>query len=215
MTPLLLVLSSPSGGGKSTMARRVLAERDDIAYSVSATTRPPRPGEVDGREYHFLSAAAFEAAVAAGEFLEHVEYNGARYGTLEREVRQVMQAGKHVLLDIEVVGARRVRERFTDPVMVFVVPPSGQVLRDRLRGRGTEAEAVVRERLARARDEIAAAVEYDYVVMNDDLDTAVHAVHAILDAESRRTSRHRDVQVVIDRLRTEISAELDRRPVAR
>ncbi len=105
MTPLVVVLSSPSGGGKSTIARRLLAERSDIGYSVSATTRSPRPGEQDGREYHFLTADEFEARVGRGEFLEHAVYNGHRYGTLEQEVRRVTQGGKHVLLDIEIVGA--------------------------------------------------------------------------------------------------------------
>lgn len=214
MTPLVVVLSSPSGGGKSTIARRLLAERADLGYSVSATTRAPRAGEVDGREYHFLTADDFASRVSRSEFLEHAVYNGNSYGTLESEVRRVTQGGKHVLLDIEIVGARLVRERFPDPVLIFVVPPSGRVLAERLRGRATESEAIVAARLVRARDELAAAVEYDYVVVNDDLEGAVRAVHAILDAESRRTRRHRDVQVLLDRLRTEVSAELGRVGVA-
>lgn len=210
MTPLVVVLSSPSGAGKSTIARRLLAERADLGFSVSATTRAPRPGEADGEAYQFLSREDFARRVAAGEFLEHAEYNGEWYGTLESEVRRVTRAGQHVLLEIEVVGARLVRERFVDPVMIFVVPPSGHLLAERLRGRGTETDAVMAGRLARAREELAAAVEYDYVVVNDDLEEAVRAVHAILDAEGRRTDRHRDVQVLLDRLRTEVSAELDR-----
>ncbi|MBK6495264.1 MAG: guanylate kinase [Gemmatimonadetes bacterium] len=210
VTPLVVVLSSPSGGGKSSIAKRLLAEREDSGYSVSATTREPRPGEVDGEAYYFLSADEFERRVQAGDFLEHAEYNGHRYGTLFDEVRRVTHTGRHVLLDIEVVGARLVRERFPDAVLVFVVPPSGAVLAERLRGRGTEAEQVVAGRLQKALDELAAAVAYDYVVVNDALDEAVRIVHAILDAEARRTSRQRDVAVLLDRLRAEVAAELAR-----
>lgn len=208
MTPLVVVLSSPSGGGKSTIAHRVLAERPDAGYSVSATTRAPRGTEAEGIAYHFLTPADFEARVQAGEFLEHAVYNGNRYGTLVAEVRRVTQGGRHVLLDIEVVGARLVRQRFPDAVLIFVVPPSGRVLAERLRGRGTDDERVVAGRLEQALEELAAATEYDYVVVNDDLEEAVRAVHAILDAEARRTSRQRDVAVLLDRLRTEVAAEL-------
>jgi len=215
MTPLVVVLSSPSGGGKSTIAKRILAERADAGYSVSATTRAPRAGEVDGEAYHFLSPDEFERLVQEGEFLEHAVYNGRRYGTLVREVRRVTQGGRHVLLDIEVVGARLVRERFPDAVLIFVVPPSGRVLAERLQGRGTEGAAELTGRLETALEELAAAHEYDYVVVNDDLEEAVRAVHAILDAESRRTSRQRDVSILIDRLRTEVAAELTRSAAAR
>ena len=127
MTPLVVVLSSPSGGGKSSIARRLLAERSDAGYSVSATTRAPRAGEADGVAYHFLSPGEFERRVEAGEFLEHATYNGHRYGSLVEEVRNVTKSGRHVLLDIEVVGARMVRERFPDAVLIFIVPPSGGV----------------------------------------------------------------------------------------
>jgi len=208
--PLVVVLSSPSGGGKTTIARRILAERDDTGYSVSATTREPREGEVDGREYHFLSAGEFQDRVQAGEFLEHATYNGRHYGTLEREVRRVVQGGKHVLLDIEIIGARAVRERFPDAVLIFVVPPSGKVLAERLRGRGSESGEVIAARLERAVVELAAAPEYDFLVVNDDLDVAVRTVHAILDVESRRMSRQRSVQVLLDRLKSEVAAEIAR-----
>ncbi len=208
--PLVVVFSSPSGGGKSTITRRLIAEREDAGYSISATTRAPRDGERDGEHYHFLSAAEFARRVEAGEFVEHADYGGARYGTLASELRQVTQAGRHVLLDIEVVGARLVRERFPDAVLIFVVPPSGQVLAERLRGRGTEDPTVVSRRLETAMAEIAAAIEYDYVVVNDDLEDAMRAVHAILDAEARRTTRQRDVAFLLDRIRIEVAAELSR-----
>ncbi len=210
MTPLVVVLSSPSGGGKSSITQRLLTERADAGYSVSATTRAARAGETDGEAYHFLSADEFARRVEAGDFLEHATYNGHSYGSLVEEVRTVTRSGRHVLLDIEVVGARLVRERFPDAVLIFVVPPSGAVLAERLRGRGTEATDVVRARLERALHELDAAPGYDYVVVNDNLDDAVRAVHSIIDAESRRTSRQREATVLLDRLRSEISAELAR-----
>jgi guanylate kinase len=205
---MVVVLSSPSGGGKTSITKRLVAERADCGYSVSATTRAPRPGEQDGAAYHFISADEFERRVQAGEFAEHAVYHGNRYGTLTSELVRVMHGGQHVLLDIEVVGARQVRERFPDAVLVFVVPPSGAVLAQRLRGRGTEPDSVVAGRLRHAIDEIGAAVEYDYVVVNDEVGLAVEAVNAILDAESRRTSRQRDFAFVLDRLRAEVAAEL-------
>ena len=205
---MIVVISSPSGGGKTSITKRLVSERADCGYSVSATTRAPRLGETDGVAYHFLSADEFERRVQAGEFAEHAVYNGNRYGTLSSELVRVMHGGQHAVLDIEVVGARQVRNRFPDSVLVFVVPPSGAVLAQRLRGRGTEAESIVAGRLQQAIDEIGAAVEYDYVVVNDEFEMAVKAVNAILDAETRRTSRQRDFAFVLDRLRAEVKAEL-------
>lgn len=211
---MVVVLSSPSGGGKTSIAKRLVAERADCGYSISATTRPPRPGEQDGVAYHFLAADEFERRVQAGDFAEHAVYNGHQYGTLMGELVRVTHGGQHVLLDIEVIGARQVRARFPDAVLVFVVPPSGAVLAQRLRSRGTEAEGVIAGRLQQAIDELGAAVEYDYVVVNDDVGMAVEAVNAILDAEARRTSRQRDFSIVLDRLRAEVAAELLRAPPA-
>lgn len=205
MTPILLVLSSPSGGGKTTIARRVLEERADAGYSISATTRGIRPGEVHGRDYWFLTDPEFEARVMAGEFLEHARYNGRRYGTLRSEVERHFAAGRHVVLDIEVQGARQVRRQFAGAVLVFVVPPSGGALVERLRARRTEDRAALEGRLAIAAEELAAAGEYDYLVVNDDLDRAVRAVSGILDAESRRVARQDDLDIRTERLRREIA----------
>jgi guanylate kinase len=201
VTPFLLVLSSPSGGGKTSIARGLLAARTDVGYSVSATTRSPRPAERDGRDYHFLSAAEFERRVAAGEFLEHATYGGHRYGTLRAEVERVLGTGCHAVLDIELDGARQVRRRMPGAVGVFILPPSAEVLVRRLRTRDTETPEARRLRLTLAADELLAVHEYDYVVVNDDLAAAVRAVGSIFDAESRRVTRQRDLAGLIDTLR--------------
>jgi guanylate kinase len=203
--PFLLVLSSPSGGGKSTIARHLLNAREDLGYSVSATTRLPRAGEVDGADYHFLAAGEFDRRIAAGEFVEWAGYGGAKYGTLRSEVERVMAAGQHVVLDIEVAGARQVRNVFPDSVHVFVLPPSGTALSERLRMRRTDDAAAQARRLEIAREEIGAAGEYDYVIVNDDLVAAVAQVAAILDAEGRKTNRMDDLADVIARLRRELN----------
>ena len=202
---MIVVLSSPSGGGKSTITQGLVAERTDCGYSVSVTTRPPRPGEVDGVAYRFLTATEFERRVQAGDFVEHAEYDGHRYGTLASELVRVTHGGQHV-----VVGARQVRERFPAALLIFVVPPSGAVLAQRLRARATEGDDVIAGRLQRAIDELAAAAEYDFVVVNDEVGSALRAVNAILDAESRRTSRQRDFAIMLDRLRAEVATELVR-----
>ncbi len=207
MRPFLLVLSAPSGGGKSTIARALLDARDDLGYSISATTRAPRPGEQDGVDYHFLSREEFERRETAGEFIESASYGGERYGTLRREVDAVFAAGRHVVLDIEVAGARQVRRAFAEAVLVFVLPPSGAVLADRLRARRTEDAPALGRRLDIASDELLAAAEYDYVVVNDDLVTAVAHVAGILDSESRRPARLPDLARQVERLRAEVQRE--------
>jgi len=206
MTPFLLVLSSPSGGGKTSIARALLQARTDVGYSVSATTRAPRQGERDGQDYHFLSEAEFERRVGAGAFLEHATYGGHRYGTLRAEVERVMNAGCHAVLDIEVEGARQVMDRMPDAVRVFVLPPSAKVLVERLRGRATETVDARRIRLARASEELLAVTEYDYVVINEHLRDAVNAVGAILDAESSRVARRRDLAGFVETLRQGVAA---------
>jgi guanylate kinase len=206
VTPFLLVLSSPSGGGKTTIARALLQARSDVGYSVSATTRAPRAGERDGLDYHFLSAPEFERRVAAGEFLEHATYGGNRYGTLRSEIDRVLGGGRHAVLDIEVEGARQVMERMPNAVRVFVLPPSAKVLVERLRGRDTETPEARRIRLARAAEELLAVTEYDYVVINEHLRDAVNEVAAILDAESSRVARRRDLTGFVEILRQGVAA---------
>ncbi|HEU5219562.1 MAG TPA: guanylate kinase [Gemmatimonadales bacterium] len=201
------MLSSPSGGGKSTIARHLLEAREDVTYSVSATTRPLRPGETDGSSYHFLERAEFERRVAAGEFIEWAEYGGHLYGTLCAEVERGLTQGKHVVLDIEVAGARQVRGKFPNSVQVFVLPPSAAVLAQRLRGRNTEDRAAVTRRLAIASEELLAAREYEYVVVNDDVVEAVARVAAILDGESRRVRRLVNLDLVIDNLRRDLAGQ--------
>jgi guanylate kinase len=204
--PFLLVLSSPSGGGKSSIAKALLA-RGDVGYSVSATTRAMRAGEREGVDYHFLSREEFLGRVAVGEFVEHAEYNGNLYGTLKAEVRKLFDRGTHALLDIEIEGARQVRASFPNAVFVFVLPPTGETLVARLAGRGTESDEVIRARLAVAAEELLAVGEYDYVVVNDDLEDAVDQVASIVTAESRRVTRQADLDARIEELRRAIAAQ--------
>jgi guanylate kinase len=204
------VISSPSGGGKSTIARHLLDAREDVTYSVSATTRQRREGEEDGREYHFLERREFEQRVAAGAFVEWAEYAGNLYGTLREEVEKGLRSGRHVVLDIEVNGARQVRDRFPDSVQVFVLPPSAAVLVQRLRARSTEDRADLERRLDIAVQELLAADAYDYVVVNDDVVEAVAHVAAILDGEARRVSRLKNLGTVIEHLRRDLAGQQER-----
>ncbi len=200
MSYFLLVLSSPSGGGKSTIARKLVQGRDDVAFSVSATTRPMRAGEEDGKDYHFLSDEEFDKRIEADEFLEWANYSGRRYGTLVKEVRRIFEEGSNAVLDIEVEGARQVRRKFPDAVTVFLLPPSGAELAARLRGRDTESDEQVARRLTRAQQELRAASEYDYVVVNDDLVLAVEQVAAIVESESLRVARLEDLTELLEDL---------------
>lgn len=207
MKPFLLVLSSPSGGGKTTIARRLLERRDDLGYSISATTRAKRTGEEHGRDYWFLDTAEFDRRVAADEFVEHASYNGKQYGTLRSEVDRLFKTGKNVVLDIEVDGARQVRQRFPEAVLVFVLPPTGAELVRRLKARQTEGPAALKRRMEIANEELAAVPEYDYVVVNDELDRAVGDVESILSAEIRRAARRDGLPGKVDAIRREIAAE--------
>jgi guanylate kinase len=204
VTPFLLVLSAPSGGGKTSIAKKLLQVRKDLGYSVSATTRPIRKGERDGVDYHFLAQAEFERRQQRGEFIEWATYGGQLYGTLKGEIERIFGQGRNAVLDIEVEGARQIRRNFQNSLHLFVLPPSADVLVERLAGRKTESADVVRKRIARAADELAAISEYDYVIVNEDLGVAVAQVTAILEAESRRVSRQRDLPASIERFRRDL-----------
>jgi guanylate kinase len=202
--PFLLVLSAPSGGGKSSIARNLLQGRDDLGYSVSATTRPIREGERDGVDYYFLTREEFVHRSDAGEFLEWATYGGHLYGTLRSEIERIFARGRHAVLDIEIEGARQIRANFPNSLHVFVLPPSAEVLVHRLTGRNTEPRDAMRARITRAADELGAVAEYDYAIVNDDLVLAVAQVAAILDAEARRVSRQDTLDGFIQRLRRDV-----------
>ncbi len=169
-----------------------MASRTDVRFSVSATTRPPRPGERDGADYRFLSRDSFDALIESDGFLEWAEVHGELYGTPRETLVRASEGGSHMLLDIDVQGARQVREREPASVLVFLLPPTAEILVKRLRQRGSEDDEKVRRRLRTALSELEAVKEFDYVVVNDDLDLTVSAVEAILDAEGHRTERHRE-----------------------
>jgi guanylate kinase len=208
--PFLLVLSSPSGGGKTTIARSLLQARDDLGYSVSATTRPQREDEREGVDYYFLTREEFLGRVDAGEFLEWATYAGNLYGTLRSEIDRIFARGRTAVLDVEIEGARQIRSSFPNSLHLFVLPPSADVLVGRLAGRNTEPPAVVRERITRAADELAAVAEYDYAIFNEDLVLAVAQVAAILDAEARRVARQEGLAPFIERLRRDVIAAASR-----
>jgi guanylate kinase len=186
---LLFILSSPSGAGKSTIARMLLGADNGIALSVSATTRPIREGEVNGRDYHFVDDAKFDAMVANGEFLEWAHVFGHRYGTLDREVRSTIAEGRDVLLDIDWQGTQQLKQVDPDIVRVFILPPSMAELERRLRWRGTDSDEVIAGRMARAASEISHWAEYDYVLINNDAEKCVELTLNILKAERLKATR--------------------------
>jgi guanylate kinase len=186
---ILFVMTGASGVGKDTIRRAALPDLGDVFYSVSATTRPRRPGEVQGREYYFHDRAAFEAMIRSDSLLEHAEYVGDYYGTPTAAVDAALSMGRDVLLETELVGARQVKAKRPEAVMIFIAPPSLSELERRLRGRATDDEAKIQKRLARARIEIRAVREFEYVIVNDLLHDAVRTFQAIIRAERARSSR--------------------------
>ncbi|MAG32214.1 MAG: guanylate kinase [Deltaproteobacteria bacterium] len=172
----VFVIAAPSGTGKTTICRRILEADSKLEVSVSHTTRRPRAGEEDGVDYHFVSDKAFRELAESGDFLEHAEYGGNAYGTSWRAIEEPLEAGHDVVLEIEVQGAAQVRERRPSACLIFLLPPSLEILEDRLRGRGTDSEAVIQRRMALVDRELAAAKIFDYAVVNEDLDEAVAQV---------------------------------------
>ena len=208
MNPFPIILSAPSGGGKTTIARELLRSRTDLGYSVSCTTRSPRVGEVEGRDYYFLSLAEFERRRDAGDFAESAEVHGNMYGTLRSEIERVLGSGKHVVMDIDVQGAQQLTRVFPQSVTIFVLPPSADVLLQRLRERRTESKEQLAKRLQSALQELQAVELYQYVVTNDDLAKAVQRVSAVVDAEvvsrQRVAGLRHQVSLLVRRLEEEI-----------
>ena len=187
--PVPIILSSPSGGGKTTIAHRLLIARKDCGYSVSCTTRGPRPGEKEGEDYYFTSADEFKQRQKAGAFAESATVHGHLYGTLRSEVERVMASGQNVIMDIDVQGTKQFIKAFPDSLLIFVLPPSSEAMVERLKARGTEDRSDLLRRFESAKDELKAIDLYKYVVVNDDLETAVTAVSDIIDGKGGRFQR--------------------------
>lgn len=199
---LLVIFSAPSGGGKSTLIHRLMAEEGRMAFSVSHTTRAPRPGEQDGVDYYFVSEETFDRMLAENAFVEWARVHGHRYGTSRKEVERLLRLGQDVLFEVDFQGGRALMRRFPEAVSIFVLPPSMAEVRRRLRSRGTDAPEEIALRLRNARMEIAVAGEYRYVVVNDDLDRVIGDVRAILAAERLRSHR------AADRIRSLVAEEV-------
>ena len=187
---MLLVISGPSGAGKGTLYNRVLAADPIITFSVSYTTRGPRPGEVDGKDYCFVTEEQFRQMLDRDGFLEHADVHGHLYGTPRQPVMDALEAGRSVMLDIDPQGALQVMEKMPDCVSVFILPPSFAELRRRLTGRGTEKPEEIERRLRNARGEVQLMGKYQYLVVNDDLEVAYRTLQGIVDAEKQRSSRY-------------------------
>ena len=201
---LMLVLSSPSGAGKTSIARQLLAEDANLTLSVSATTRPARPNEVDGRDYHFVDQARFDQMIDSDSFLEYATVFGNSYGTPKADVMAVLDVGGDVLFDIDWQGTQQVANAAADDlVSVFILPPSRAALQARLEARAEDSAEVVAGRMAKASDEISHYREYDYIVVNDDLDASVSAVRAILAAERLRRDRQTGMTEFVRTLQAE------------
>ncbi|MCI0434667.1 MAG: guanylate kinase [Gemmatimonadetes bacterium] len=207
----LLVLAAPSGAGKTTLARALVERNDELVFSLSATTRPPRPGERDGRDYHFVDDAGFDRLIEQGELLESATVHGHRYGTLRWSVEAALDRGKTVVLDIDVQGADQIRKAFPDAILVFILPPSAAELLRRLQGRGSERAPETGRRIRTAVRELDAADDFDYVIVNDDLDAAIGVLGSILAARPHETDRPQAMRARIAELRTQLTRWIEER----
>ena len=199
----LIVISGFSGAGKGTLVKRLLSDYDRFALSISMTTRAPREGEVDGREYFFVSRETFEKTIEEGGLLEHAEYCGNYYGTPKKYVEQKLSEGIDVILEIEVQGAFQIKKIFPEAVLFFVTPPSAKILEERLRGRGTETDEVIRKRLLRADEEAELMEQYDYVLVNDSLEECIKDAVSYIDAAKATPLRNKDF---INQLKEELDS---------
>ncbi len=202
MSGNLFIVSAPSGAGKTSLVAALLASTPDVALSISYTTRPPRPGEVNGKDYHFVSRERFVEMAGRGDFLESAEIYGNLYGTSQSWIRAETGSGRDILLEIDWQGAAQVRRLFPDCISIFVLPPSMQALQDRLNGRGKDSAEVIARRMQAARDEIAHVAEFDYVIINNKLDEAVQQLRSVVVATRVRRDRQLALhQELLDQLK--------------
>ncbi len=187
---ILIVVSGFAGSGKGTLMKEIMRQYESYALSISATTRQPRGEEVNGREYFFKTTEEFEKMIAQGELIEYANYVGNYYGTPKAYVEEQLASGKDVILEIEIQGALKVKEQFPETLLLFVTPPSAAILKERLVGRGTETAEVVEQRMRRAAEEAEGILSYDYLLINDDLQTCVEEMHRIIQSEHYRTTRN-------------------------
>lgn len=199
---ILTVLSGFSGAGKGTAMKRLMEKYDDYALSISTTTRNPREGEVDGREYFFKATEEFEKMIAQDELIEYARYVNHYYGTPRSYVEEQLENGKDVILEIEIQGALKVKEKFPDTLLVFITPPSAKELRRRLIGRGTESMEVIEQRLARAKEEAEGIDDYDCLIVNDDLESCVDELHSVIQNEKKKVARNGEF---ISKIRKELN----------